>query len=374
MQAILSSTYIAGYRIAMIVAGAGALFIAEYLGSEQGRYDYSAWRQTYLIMAAVMLVGIATTLTIKEPKRSISVTHSITENLQLVLLFALCVGVFIGSYLATADLVLQLRNTLSDMFSNKPLASTLVEALRLGIGVLLAWLMAKFLLRLHIVQRKVVATAYIEPVGDFFKRYGARSAWLLLALIGLYRISDIVLGVISNVFYYDLEFTKGEIATVSKVFGLLMTIIGGFLGGLLAFRYGVMRILLLGAVLSAATNLLFMVLAQAGHSLPMLYLVISADNLSAGLAGTAFVAFLSALTNIRFTAMQYAIFSSLMTLLPKILGGYSGSMVDGIGYSNFFLVTALIGVPVIILILLCSRWLDLDEPSIKNGNDQSSSA
>jgi len=361
MQAILSSTYIAGYRIAMIVAGAGALFLAEYLGSEKGHYSYTAWRQTYLLMAGIMVVGIVTTLSIKEPKRSITVTHSVGENLQLVLLFILCVGVFIGSYLVTADHALQIRDTLAEFFNNQYLAGTLVESVRLGIGVLLAWLMARLLLRLRIVRRRVVVTAYIEPVADFFSRYGARSAWLLLALVGLYRISDIVLGVISNVFYYDLGFAKSEIAAVSKVFGLIMTIVGGFLGGLLSFRYGVMKILLLGAILSAATNLLFVLLAQAGHSLPLLYVVISADNLSAGLAGTAFVAFLSALTNIRFTAMQYAIFSSLMTLLPKILGGYSGSMVDSIGYSSFFLVTALIGVPVIVLILLATRWLDLEQ-------------
>ena len=119
-----------------------------------------------------------------------------------------------------------------------------------------------------------------------------------------------------------------------------MTIAGGFLGGILAVRFGVMRILFLGALLSALTNLLFMLLAQTGHDMAMLTLVISADNLSAGLASAAFIAFLSSLTNISFTAVQYAIFSSLMTLLPKILGGYSGSVVETVGYSQFFLITA----------------------------------
>src|SRR5690606_4721348 len=161
-------------------------------------------------------------------------------------------------------------------------------------------------------------------------------------------------------FYQDLDFTKEEIATVVKTFGLFMTIGGGFLGGLLSVRYGVMRIMFLGAVLAMATNLLFVVLAMAGNSLPMLYVVISADNLAAGLASAAFVAFLSSLTNIRFTAMQYAIFSSLMTLVPKVMGGYSGTMVDAVGYVNFFIITAVLGLPVLALVWLAGRHLVVD--------------
>ena len=140
-----------------------------------------------------------------------------------------------------------------------------------------------------------------------------------------------------------------------RQFGLSMTLLGGFLGGLLSLQFGVLRILLLGAILSAATNLLFMILAKLGYNIVMLYLVIGADNLSAGIASAAFVAFLSALTNIRFTAMQFAIFTSLMTLIPKVLGGYSGSMVNEVGYTQFFLITAILGLPVILLILLIYR-------------------
>ena len=196
----------------------------------------------------------------------------------------------------------------------------------------------------------------------FFDRYGLSVAFLLLALVGLYRISDIVLGVITNVFYQDLGFTKPVIANVVKSFGLGMTILGGFLGGLLAIRFGVMKILFLGAVLSALTNLLFMLLAQVGQDITMLYVVIAADNLSAGLASAAFIAFLSSLTNISFTAMQYAIFSSLMTLLPKILGGYSGTIVENIGYEQFFLITAVMGIPVLLLIVLANKHLDIKNP------------
>jgi PAT family beta-lactamase induction signal transducer AmpG len=177
----------------------------------------------------------------------------------------------------------------------------------------------------------------------------------LLALVGFYRLSDIVLGVMANVFYQDMGFTKPEIASVVKTFGLIMTLLGGFLGGVLSMRFGVMPILLFGAVLSAATNLLFMLMAYMGHDIVMLYVVISADNISAGLASAAFIAFLSSLTNVSFTAVQYAIFSSLMTLFPKMLGGYSGSIVDSIGYPSFFMITALLGIPVIALILLAKK-------------------
>jgi len=153
-----------------------------------------------------------------------------------------------------------------------------------------------------------------------------------------------------------------QIAGVVKTFGVLMTIAGGFVGGILSVRFGVMRILFLGGLLASVTNLLFLILAEMGNDMTMLYVVISADNLAAGLASAAFVAFLSSLTSIRFTAVQYAIFSSLMTLVPKILGGYSGSMVDGVGYPAFFLITFLLGIPVLALVWLAGRRFDLKTP------------
>lgn len=285
MQAILSSTYIAGYRIGMLVAGAGALYLADFFGSSMETYHYGAWQWTYLIMAATMLVGVITTLIIPEPKLPPSAETNKLNRLT---------------------------------------------------GFL---------------------TLFIDPVKDFFSRYGLSTALLLLALIGFYRVSDIVLGVISNVFYQDLGFTKTEIATVVKTYGLFMTIAGGFLGGFLAVRFKVLNILLLGAVLSAITNLLFVGLSLVGNEIVMLYIVIAADNLAAGLASAAFVAFLSSLTNVSFTAMQYAIFSSFMTLLPKLIGGYSGTLVDSIGYSQFFILTTVIGLPVLALVWAANKKL-----------------
>lgn len=367
LQALMASTYIAGYRIGMLIAGAGALFLASYWGSTMESYNYLAWKWSYLAMAGVMLVGIITTLIIDEPNRQQN-DHSLDNKkdyLGFLLLFILAAAGFIASFYFSSNFSQTIQAALTGIVSNKYLAGFIIELIRLILALGVAFMIAKFVIKSGVINQNIVQQTYVVPVKDFFQRYGWSLAWLLLALIGLYRISDIVLGVISNVFYQDLGFTKVEIATVVKSFGLLMTIVGGFLGGLLAVRFGVMRILFLGAVLSALTNLLFMMLASMGHDLPMLYLVISADNLSAGLASAAFIAFLSSLTNISFTAVQYAIFSSLMTLLPKVLGGYSGTMVGVMGYQQFFLMTAVIGLPVLVLIAWASKRFDLNDVVMK---------
>jgi len=197
-------------------------------------------------------------------------------------------------------------------------------------------------------------SAVLGPFLDFMQRY-QWTAVLLLALIATYRISDIVLGVMSNPFYRDMGFTKDEVAAISGVYGVLMTLVGAAVGGVLSLRYGVMRILLLGAALSSVTNLLFAWLATRGHDVPALVLAISADNLSAGIASAAFIAYLSGLTNVAYSATQYALFSSIMLLLPKFVGGWSGLAVDSFGYPAFFIGTALLGVPVLALAWLAAR-------------------
>ena len=196
--------------------------------------------------------------------------------------------------------------------------------------------------------------ALIEPFADFLRRYG-RQAVLILMLIAVYRISDVVMGIMANPFYVDMGFTKDEVAAVTKVFGVIMTLVGAFVGGALAMRLGVMRVLMLGAVLSAASNLLFAWLGTRGHDLNALVWVISADNLASGIASAAFIAYLSGLTNVNYSATQYALFSSMMLLLPKFLAGYSGAFVDAHGYPTFFIGTALLGVPVLLLVWLASR-------------------
>jgi PAT family beta-lactamase induction signal transducer AmpG len=197
-------------------------------------------------------------------------------------------------------------------------------------------------------------SARIDPFADFIGRYRWHAA-LILALIATYRISDVVMGIMANPFYVDMGFTKDEVAAVSKVYGVIMTLAGAFVGGALALRVGVMRVLMLGAVLSAATNLLFAWLATRGHDLTALIWVVSADNLASGIATAAFIAYLSSLTNVSYSATQYAMFSSMMLLLPKFIAGYSGKFVDNFGYAPFFTSTAMLGVPVLLLVWLASK-------------------
>ena len=194
------------------------------------------------------------------------------------------------------------------------------------------------------------------PFRNFFERFG-KGAFLVLLLIATYRISDIVMGVMANPFYADMGFTKEEVAAVSKVFGVVMTLAGAFAGGVVTMRIGVLKTLFVGAVLSAGTNLLFCALSQIGHSLPFLILTVSADNLAAGLASAAFVAYLSGLASSAYSATQYALFSSLMLLLPKFLAGFSGVLVESVGYGGFFVMTAAMGAPVAVAVWLVARYV-----------------
>ncbi len=303
LQGAMASSYMVGYRLAMIMSGAGALAIAAYFDPNEELYVQGAWMMSYLCMAGLMLVGVVTVLIIDEPE--VSMDRGTRERE------------------ARAEALIEKQHGLPAFIR------------RFG-----QWFY----------------DAAISPFVDFISRYRWQ-ALLILALIATYRISDVVLGVISNVFYVDLGFSKAEVAAITKVYGVIMTLLGAGLGGLLMVRVGVMRILFLGGLLAAATNLLFALLSTIGHDVLMLTLVISIDNLSAGLATSAFVAYLSSLTNVSYSATQYALFSSVMLLLPKFLGGFSGVMVDGVGYPTFFLITTLLGVPVLLFIWLAMRYV-----------------
>ena len=354
LQPLLSSAYIGGYRVGMIVAGAGALYLASYWGSAKDAYLYSAWQQTYAVMAAAMAIGILTNLFMPEPERPEAERWSAEGNVRLFAVFAGGVGAFVAVFFWLGEWAQSMwGGTLG------PLSTLLFETVRMLTALSAAGALGWLLVHWGVAQASVARQTWVVPIQDFFARYGASTAWLLLALIGLYRISDIVLGVISNVFYADLGYSKIEIANAVKTYGVVIGIVGGLLGGILATRWGVMRCLFWGAVLAALTNLLFVILAEVGYNLPLLYAVVSADNLAAGFASAAFVGFLSSLVNVSFTATQYALFSSLMTLLPKTLGGYSGGMVDTLGYPGFFVLTALMGLPVIALVVWAGRDLPL---------------
>ena len=348
LQAVLSAMYVTGYRIGMIVAGAGALYLADYFGSTESFYSYEAWRNTYWIMAAVMGIGVITTLVIHEPiRQQVVIERKSSDYTRLVLVFAISV---IGFVLVFANAGLVLPET-EGVF-----AGFLIEVVRMLASLAAALIIGYGLVKANLVEQEFAKTTWIEPIADFFRRYG-KKALLLLALIGLYRISDIVAGVISNVFYQDMEFTKVDIANAVKLVGVIMAIAGGFLGGLLAQKMRIMRAMMVGAVLACVTNLLFILLTYHPGSLPYMYLAVILDNLAAGLASAVFIAFLSALTSIRFTAVQYSIFSSLMTLLPKVVGGYSGTIVDSTSYPFFFMFTFLIGIPILALIYYVDKYI-----------------
>jgi len=282
-QAALAASYQTGYRLAMIWAGAGVLWIAARVaGTDNTAYQHAAWQSAYLVMAASMGLGVLTVLLSPEPaQRALPPARNAAE-----------------------------------------------------------WLRG----------------ALVEPFADFIQRYRWQAA-IILGLIAVYRISDVVMGIMANPFYVDMGYTKDEVAAVTKVFGVVMTLLGAFIGGVLSMRWGVMRILMLGAVLSALTNLLFAWLATRGHDLTALIGVISADNLASGIASAAFIAYLSSLTNVNYSATQYALFSSMMLLAPKWLAGFSGVFVDAHGYEAFFNSTALLGAPVLLLVWLASRVL-----------------
>lgn len=357
MQALMSSSYVAGYRIGMLMAGAVALYLAAGFGTTLDNYIYDAWKWTYLCMAATMLVGVITTLIIREPvtRGAGSYFHSTFDYVRFVGLFAIFVLSFIAFFKLFSPLIVEARIWLANPAGLHPaLAGFVSEAMRLAGSLFAALGVVYIAMLLRVARPEMVRDTYVAPVLDFFQRYG-RAAVLILLLIGFYRVSDIVLGVISNVFYQDMGYSKEAIATATKVFGIWMTILGGFLGGFLSIKYDLMRVLMLGAVMTVLTNLLFIVLANSPGDLMLLYLVIGADNLTAGLASAAFVAYLSSLTSLSFTAVQYAIFSSLMTLFPKLLGGYSGQVVDAVGYPYFFLGASLLGVPVFLLVWLVWR-------------------
>ena len=363
LQSLMSANYVAGYRIGMIVAGAGALYLAEWLGSTRDVYVYGAWQLTYMAMAATMFIGVMTTLLIPEPERTqeSSYLHTARDYSRFLLLFMVLVAAIISSYLVLSDMSLAMKQWITETSANGKLAGFVAEAFRLLTALSAAIAVGWLLVKARLADKRMLQDTYIEPVMDFFHRYG-KVAFLILLLIGFYRVSDIVLGVISNVFYQDMGFSKDEIATVTKVFGIWMTILGGFLGGFLTVRFGMIRILMLGAVMTVITNLLFIPVANNPGDLSLLYIVIGADNITAGLASAAFIAYLSSLTSLSFTAVQYAVFSSLMTLFPKLLGGYSGSIVDAIGYQNFFFAASLIGIPVFLLVWLAGKYTRTESP------------
>lgn len=277
MQGMLAAAYQYGYRVAVVVSGAGALYIAEF----------GSWRISYSVMGACMSVGLITTLLCREPEQSGGTGYR-----------------FEGSW--------------------------------------------------HERAARWFRAAVVGPFADFFLRYG-KYAVLLLVFLSVFRISDYVLGILANPFYLVIGFSKTEIANVAKVYGLWVSFAGIALGGWAVLRLGLRRSVVLATILIASTNLFFAGMVLTGAKLWMLTATISADNIASGFSGTVFIAYLSSLTNVSFTATQYALFSSMSTFIGKLTAGYSGQVQEWLGWFGFFLYAAALGVPAIVLSIVVAR-------------------
>lgn len=264
-QGVMAATSNFGYRLAILCAGAGALYIADFRG----------WQAAYLAMTALMSIGIAAGL-------------------------------------------------LSPRLAER--ARTPEEA------------------------RSSRMARFIAPLLDLGRRYGPMLA-VILVLVALYRLPDFITGVMANPLYISLGFSKSEIATMSKLYGVWIGIGGAFAGGYVITRIGLMPALLIGGVAASSSHLCLAWLAAAGKSTALLGLSVSVESFAGNFAGAALIAYMSSLTSPLYAASQYALLSSLYALLGKFAGGFSGYAVKAIGFSAFFAASSLIGVPVALLCL-----------------------
>lgn len=273
-QAALAATYTLGYRFGLILGGAGALYLAEFLG----------WRWAYTAMAALMLVPIATTLVAREPEQPESTVERRID--------------FLGAF----------------------------------------W----------------------QPFAAYFRTNGVALGLVLLLFVGLFKFPDQVIGVMAGPFYLDSGYTKADIATVSKLYGIWTGIAGAFLGGVAVAAFGFRRMLFVATLGVALSNLAFLLMAQYPSQIWAFYAAITADNLFQGFAGVVLIAFMSSLTDRNFTATQFALLVSLANLPGKFAGGVSGYVVEATSYSAFFVFSALTVVPT--LLLLAWLWPRIREP------------
>jgi MFS transporter, PAT family, beta-lactamase induction signal transducer AmpG len=296
LQGGMAAAYQMGYRVAIMVASAGALWIAA---------DFS-WQASYTTMALMMGVGVVTTLFVSEPQPRAE-EQSIQSEARVI------------------DWVKR----------NGHLPSALQSA-----G---SWFLG----------------AVVCPIIDFFTRFGLMLGVLVFGFISTYRLTDYAMGVMANPFYLDQGFTLKQIAAVVKGFGVISALVGVLIGGTVIAKLGLRRALITGSIAVMCSNCAFAILAASGSSnIVGLAIVNSMDNLALGIHGTSLIAFMSSLTSARYTATQYAVLSSLYALPGKLLMGASGFVVDALGYSRFFIYTALLSVPGLVLLY----WLGKKAP------------
>jgi len=288
-----------GYRIGMLVSGAGALYLATYIG----------WFGTYGLMGVLMTIGMATVLLNPEPKVQRS-----RESLEQ-------------------------ERRIAEYLQARP--------------------------HLQGTKASVLAWIYGAVIGPFTEFLGRRGWLVILLFILLYKFGDAIAGVMSNPFYVELGFTKIEIANISKVFGLAATIIGGIIGGVIVDRLGILKSLFVCGILQMVSNLMFALLAAAGRDLQLLTLTIAIENLSGGMGTAAFVAYLSSLCNVAYTATQYALLSSFMAFGRTLLSSSGGWLADQMDWVSFFVLTTFAALPGLLLLIRLARTYG-DEPAEKD--------
>ena len=291
-QGAMAAAYQIGYRMALITGSAGTFALADRLG----------WKTTYTIMAMLVAVGFITTLFSKEPQAPVQ--RQSLESEERVIAWLKRKAHWPASLQAAGS-----------------------------------WFLG----------------AVVCPLSDFAVRY-RWFAVVLLLFMGTYRLTEFTMGGMVNSFYIDHGYTLTQIATVVKFYGLMMSLVGVVLAGIVITRFGILRSLIVGSVMIMMSNIGFAVLATTSEpTLLGLGLVNGFDNLAQALHGTALITFLSSLTSPKYTATQYALFSSLYALPGKIMEGLSGFVVDAIGYPAFFTYTASMSIPALILLYFVAR-------------------
>jgi len=343
-QGATVATYQIGYQLALICSGALALLVA----------SGSGWQTAYLLMAVLMLAGPLTTLIVAEPAVRVArgtpvdpvlVEATIARMRPVALVVAIAATAVIGAGLRLALPAKESTLVIDVSFG----AFLLVELVLLA--VLLVDALRPLLERL--------AGSVVLPLLDFFDRNGMRLAIPILLLIITYRLNYMTMGVAANTFYLDMGWKLDQIAYVSKIYGVLLTLAGSVLAGVMVKRLGFLWTMLVGLVLLSCANLFYGHIAGFGlkssPDIVWLASAVSLDNVANGIAGTAFIAYMSSLVSKSYTATQYALFGTLWSLPAKSLASQWGRIVDKIGYPPFFVYTTLIGLPALLLILWLMR-------------------
>jgi len=343
LQGSASAAYQMGYQIALICSGAGALVTASHGG----------WTAAYFLIAVLMLVGIIATLRIREPVAAVdrfrpdpALIEAATARLRPTAVLAALAATLLAWW-GLRTLVPTKDSTLA------------LDATAAALACFELALYAVLHLRALRGLRERLVASVVLPLLDIVDRFGWRLVVPMLLLIVTYRLNYMTMGVAANTFYLDMGYTLDQVAAVSKVYGVLLTLFGAVYAGWLVKRLGFMRSLLLGLVMLSAANLLYGHLAtlpkDPSPGIAWLAAAISLDNVANGIAGTAFIAYMSSLTSRQYTATQYALFGTLWSLPAKSLASQWGRIVDAWGYPPFFVYTALIGLPALILVLWLMR-------------------